>query len=71
MLPKIAARGVTVAGGLHPAVKATSFRVGHMGYTVTRPDYLRRTVEAVAGALREAGAAVDAEAALGALEGAL
>ena len=55
LLPRIAARGVTVAGGLHPAVKATSFRVGHMGYTVTRPDYLRRTVEAIAGALREAG----------------
>jgi len=69
LLSKIAARGVTVAGGLHPAVKATSFRIGHMGYTVTRPDYLRRTVEAVAGALREAGAAVDAEAAVRALEG--
>jgi alanine-glyoxylate transaminase/serine-glyoxylate transaminase/serine-pyruvate transaminase len=68
LLPKIAARGVTVAGGLHPAVKATSFRVGHMGYTVTRPDYLRRTVEAVGGALRESGAAVDVEAAVAALE---
>ena len=68
LLPKIAARGVVVAGGLHPAVKATFFRVGHMGYTVTRPDYLRRTVEAVAGALREAGAAVDVEQALKALD---
>src|SRR5436305_1938160 len=68
LLPKIAARGVVVAGGLHPAVKATSFRVGHMGYTVTRPDYLRRTVEAVAGALREAGAATDVEGALKALD---
>ena len=67
LLPKIAARGVTVAGGLHPAVKATSFRIGHMGYTVTRPDYLRRTVEAVGGALREAGAAVDVEEAVTAL----
>jgi len=71
LLPRIAARGVTVAGGLHPAVKATSFRVGHMGYTATRPDYLRRTVEAIAGALGEAGAAVDAEAAVAALEGGL
>lgn len=68
LLPKIAARGVTVAGGLHPAVKATSFRVGHMGYTVTRPDYLRRAVEAVAGALREVGTAVEVEAAVAALE---
>jgi len=67
LLPKIAARGVVVAGGLHPAVKATSFRIGHMGYTVTRPDYLRRTVEAVGGALRELGAEVDLDAALVAL----
>lgn len=67
LLPKVAARGVVVAGGLHPAVKTTSFRVGHMGYTVTRPDYLRRTVEAVGGALRELGAEVDLDAALAAL----
>ena len=67
LLPKIAARGVVVAGGLHPAVKATSFRIGHMGYTVTRPDYLRRTVEAVGEALRECGASVEVEAAVGAV----
>jgi len=67
LLPKIAARGVTVAGGLHPAVRTTSFRVGHMGYTVTRPDFLQKTVEAVAGALREAGAEVDLESAVSAL----
>lgn len=51
LLPKIAARGVIVAGGLHPAIKTTSFRVGHMGYSVTRPDYLHRVVEAIGGAL--------------------
>lgn len=56
LLPKIAARGVVVAGGLHPAVRTTSFRVGHMGYTVTQPDFLRRAVEAVGGALQELGA---------------
>ena len=67
LLLKIAARGVFVAGGLHPAVKTTSFRVGHMGYTVTRPDFLRRAVEAVGGALRELGANVDPAAALAAL----
>lgn len=70
LLPKIAARGVTVAGGLHPAVKTTSFRVGHMGYTVTRRDYLRRAVEAVAGALRDAGASADPAAAITAFEAA-
>lgn len=68
LLPKIAARGVIVAGGLHPAVRATSFRVGHMGYTMTRPDSLRRTVEAVGGALKEQGADVDVAAALAALD---
>lgn len=68
LLPRVAARGVVVAGGLHPAVKATSFRVGHMGYTVTRPDYLRRAVEAIAEALREGGAAVEPAAAVEALE---
>jgi alanine-glyoxylate transaminase/serine-glyoxylate transaminase/serine-pyruvate transaminase len=67
LIPKIAARGVIVAGGLHPAVRATSFRIGHMGYTVTRPDYLKRTVEAVGGALRELGAEVDLDAARAAL----
>ncbi|PYQ60873.1 MAG: alanine--glyoxylate aminotransferase family protein [Acidobacteria bacterium] len=71
LLPRIAARGVTVAGGLHPTVKATSFRIGHMGYTATRPDYLRRTVEAVAGALKESGARVDPEEAVAALESGL
>lgn len=68
LLPRIAARGVVVAGGLHPAVKGTSFRLGHMGYTATRPDYLRRAVEAVAGALQEAGADVDPTAAMAAME---
>lgn len=68
LLPRIAARGVVVAGGLHPAVRATSFRVGHMGYTVTRPDYLRQTVEAVAGALEEAGATVDVAGAVAAFD---
>jgi alanine-glyoxylate transaminase / serine-glyoxylate transaminase / serine-pyruvate transaminase len=68
LLPRITARGVVVAGGLHPAVKSTSFRVGHMGYTVTRPDYLRRAVEAIAGALQESGAPADTAAAVAALE---
>jgi alanine-glyoxylate transaminase/serine-glyoxylate transaminase/serine-pyruvate transaminase len=71
LLPRIAARGVTVAGGLHPSVKATSFRLGHMGYAATRPDYLRRTVEAVAGALQESGARVDPQEAVAALENGL
>jgi alanine-glyoxylate transaminase/serine-glyoxylate transaminase/serine-pyruvate transaminase len=71
LLPRITQRGVVVAGGLHPAVKATSFRVGHMGYAVTRPDYLRRTVSAIAEALKEAGAPADPAAAVQALDAAL
>jgi alanine-glyoxylate transaminase/serine-glyoxylate transaminase/serine-pyruvate transaminase len=71
LLPRITQRGVVVAGGLHPAVKATSFRVGHMGYAVTRPDYLRRTVTAIAEALQEAGAPADPAAALAALDAVL
>lgn len=68
LIPRIAARGAIVAGGLHPAIRSTTFRIGHMGYTVTRPDYLRRTVEAVAGALQDSGLAVDAGKAVAAFE---
>jgi alanine-glyoxylate transaminase / serine-glyoxylate transaminase / serine-pyruvate transaminase len=68
LLPRLAARGVLAAGGLHSAVRTTSFRIGHMGYTVTRPDYLRRAVEAAAEALRESGVPVDREGAVAALE---
>jgi alanine-glyoxylate transaminase/serine-glyoxylate transaminase/serine-pyruvate transaminase len=61
-LARVAAQGITVAGGLHTAIRTTSFRVGHMGYTVTRADWLRRTVEAVAHGLLSLGAPVDTEA---------
>ncbi|OIO88709.1 MAG: aminotransferase class V [Anaerolineae bacterium CG2_30_64_16] len=33
LLPRIGAAGVTLAGGLHPAIKAEYFRIGHMGPT--------------------------------------
>ncbi len=68
LIGRIAERGVTVAGGLHPALHGGYFRVGHMGYVVQRADLLRRTVEAVAGALGDGGAAVDARAAVAALD---
>jgi alanine-glyoxylate transaminase/serine-glyoxylate transaminase/serine-pyruvate transaminase len=60
-------RGVAIAGGLHPAIKATYFRVGHMGYTLTRTDYLMRCVEAVAFGLASFGGTVDGEGAVGAM----
>ena len=59
--------GVVVAGGLHPAIRSEYFRVGHMGYCITQPEMLRRTVRAIADALAEGGASGDGEAALAAL----
>jgi alanine-glyoxylate transaminase/serine-glyoxylate transaminase/serine-pyruvate transaminase len=63
VVARIAAHGVTVATGLLPELKSRYFRIGHMGWVVGRPDLLRRTVAAVAAALRESGlgAAGDAE----------
>ena len=62
------ARGVAVAGGLHPEIRGEYFRVGHMGYVVHRPDLLRRTVEAVAAGLQDLGRKVDGPAAWAAAE---
>ena len=33
LLPRIAAAGATLAGGLHPEIRAEYFRIGHMGPT--------------------------------------
>lgn len=52
---RVAKRGVLVAGGLHPALKRSSFRIGHMGWTVTRPVLLERTIQALADALADSG----------------
>jgi alanine-glyoxylate transaminase/serine-glyoxylate transaminase/serine-pyruvate transaminase len=67
LVGKIAERGVIVAGGLHPAIRSEYFRVGHMGYALTRTDYLMRTLEAVAGALESFGHASDAGGATAAM----
>ncbi len=67
LVGQIAQRGVTVAGGLHPAAKATYFRVGHMGYTTTQPAWLETTVRAVGDALVACGHACDVERAVDAL----
>jgi alanine-glyoxylate transaminase/serine-glyoxylate transaminase/serine-pyruvate transaminase len=71
LVRRILDRGVAVAGGLHPAIRNDYFRVGHMGYVTSRPDVLRRTVEAVAGALADVsgtGWKADGEAAWAAAE---
>jgi alanine-glyoxylate transaminase/serine-glyoxylate transaminase/serine-pyruvate transaminase len=48
--------GVVVAGGLHPEIRETYFRVGHMGYSAGQPEILLRTVSAVGAALHDRGA---------------
>lgn len=53
LVATVAEHGVTVAGGLHPEIKSRSFRVGHMGWVVTRPELLERTTQAVRRALAE------------------
>lgn len=60
LVARIAAHGVTVAGGLLPDLKNSYFRIGHMGWVIGRPDLLRRTVTAVAAALRDCGLALPA-----------
>nr|MDP9121937.1 alanine--glyoxylate aminotransferase family protein [Acidobacteriota bacterium] len=55
LVDRVRERGVAIAGAIHPALKGKSIRVGHMGYCVTRPDLLRRTVSALAAALRDCG----------------
>lgn len=68
LVRRILDRGVAVAGGLHPAIRDSYFRVGHMGYVTGRPDLLRRTVEALAAALRDLGCPADGERAWAAAE---
>ncbi|MCB9669905.1 MAG: aminotransferase class V-fold PLP-dependent enzyme [Alphaproteobacteria bacterium] len=68
-LAAIRDRGVIVAGGLHPVVRSTYFRVGHMGAVTRDVDALRRTVEAVGEGLRAVGGEVDVAAGLAAFDG--
>ncbi len=67
-LQGVSARGVVIAGGLHPALKGNSFRVGHMGHVLHRPDDLRRTMRAIGESLRDEGHDADVEAALAPFE---
>lgn len=60
---RVAAHGVTIAGGLHPQIRTRYFRVGHLGWVTTQPALLARTVRAVGSALQDAGHACDVDAA--------
>ncbi len=51
LVGRIKANGVIVAGGLHPKLKTTYFRVGHMGWVTSQPHLLSRTITAVRNAL--------------------
>ena len=71
LVAKVGGHGVVVAGGLHPKLKATYFRVGHMGWSTTQPAVLEKTVEAVGLGLRDSGIDADVDAARAALHGTL
>ncbi|UCH92604.1 MAG: alanine--glyoxylate aminotransferase family protein, partial [Candidatus Aminicenantes bacterium] len=53
LLPKIKAAGAILAGGLHPHIKATYFRIGHMG--AVKPGDILATVGAIEAGLRACG----------------
>ena len=53
LLPKVQKAGATLAGGLHPAIKAEYFRIGHMGPT-NSGDVLA-TIGAIETALMQCG----------------
>lgn len=55
LLGEIKARGVVVAGGLHPKLKTKYFRVGHMGDVTTRRERLLDVVDAIQEALTACG----------------
>ncbi len=59
MTKEVAKRGAIIAGGLHPKLKTTYFRVGHMGYSVFQNDWLLRTLVAVQGGLEVCGHTTD------------
>lgn len=66
LVKHVGAQGVTIAGGLHPVLKATYFRVGHMGST--NAGTLLETVGALERALKTAGHRFDAGAGVTAIQ---
>ncbi|MDD5263758.1 MAG: aminotransferase class V-fold PLP-dependent enzyme, partial [Candidatus Bipolaricaulis sp.] len=69
LLEEIRSAGAIVAGGLHPAIKDRTFRVGHMG-AVRAADVLA-TVGAIETGLRRVGHRFDAGAGVAAVQRAL
>ncbi|MCA2977589.1 MAG: alanine--glyoxylate aminotransferase family protein [Myxococcaceae bacterium] len=69
LVKHVAAQGVNIAGGLHPALKTTSFRVGHMGSIDAVA--LLGTIAAVERGLRASGYGFDVGAGVVAAQRAL
>jgi alanine-glyoxylate transaminase/serine-glyoxylate transaminase/serine-pyruvate transaminase len=69
LVKAVAGQGVVMAGGLHPALKATYFRVGHMG--AVSPNDVLAVVSAVERSLLKLGHKVEAGVAVTAAERAL
>ncbi|PWW78721.1 PLP-dependent transferase [Tuber magnatum] len=57
LLPKLMAKGVVFAGGLHKEIATKYFRFGHMGVSVTNADlgHIDKAIEALKSSLAEAG----------------
>lgn len=53
-LGKLAAKGFTVAGGIHKALPGKYFRVGHMGHSVDA-GHVEKVADAIEEALKESG----------------
>ena len=68
LLPAIQAAGATVAGGLHPAIRAEYFRIGHMG--PTNVGDLLATIGAVEAGLSKCGYKFELGAGVAAAQGA-
>ncbi|OQR94412.1 hypothetical protein ACHHYP_01311 [Achlya hypogyna] len=58
-LPKVTARGVSLAGGLHKDIKMEYFRIGHMGQSTRIMEHAIRTINAIEAALIECGHVVE------------
>ncbi|TPX51377.1 2-aminoethylphosphonate---pyruvate transaminase [Synchytrium endobioticum] len=56
-LSAVLARGVQIAGGLHPDYTTKYFRIGHMNVSAIEPErgHLDKTLEAVDAAMKECG----------------
>ena len=69
LIAAVREEGVVLAAGLHPAIKTTSFRIGHMG--AVSGSELLATLGALERALHRRGARIDLGAGIAAAQRAL